>query len=127
MRARATALTSRFPRSLAARCSQADSTAPPPSVKTLPLSPSEQAAKEAAQHEELEGPLATVATERPLEPLAAYLAAPQPHHAPDAARAGRLRAAHAASHNYLSVSCRSALAPLSTAHAAAFFVGKAPK
>ena len=94
----AAALTSR---SLAARCSQVDSTAPP-SVKTLPLPPSDQAAKEAAQHEELEGLLAIVAESLSPGSLAKYLAALDEHHATEAARDGGLSPAHAAAHKYLS-------------------------
>ena len=105
----AAALTSRPPRSLAARCSQVDSTAPP-AIKSL--SPSEQAAKEAAQHEELEGLLAIVAESLSPELLAKYLAALDEHHATEAARDGGLSSLHAAAHKYLSGLVTSELARL---------------
>ena len=84
----------------------------PPSVKMLSLSPEEQAAKEAAEHAELDGLYATVEKERSAESLAAYLTKLESHHATEAARDGGLSSLHAAAHKYLSGLVTSELARL---------------
>jgi len=76
--------------------------APPSSLKLLSLSASEQAAKEEAQHEELERLYVAAKDDYSLDSLAAaYGTALKEHQATEASREGGLSAAHTAAHEYL--------------------------
>ena len=88
------------PRPRATPCPQVD--APPSSLKLLSLSASEQAAKEEAQHEELERLYVAAKDDYSLDSLAAaYGTALKEHQATEASREGGLSAAHTAAHEYL--------------------------